>query len=72
VAQHCVGHGETARYCDGGAGDRGWGSMRNGGEPTRFYTGVDAGNIVARGKKRECGHAMKVQRWQQDVSPTPT
>jgi hypothetical protein len=27
-----------ARHCGGGAGDRGWGSMRNGGEPTRFYS----------------------------------
>jgi hypothetical protein len=38
VAQHCVGHHETARHCGGVAGDRGWGSVRNDGEPTRFYS----------------------------------
>jgi hypothetical protein len=40
VAQHCVGRDERARHCGGGASDRGWGSMRNGGEPTRFYSQI--------------------------------
>jgi hypothetical protein len=58
VALHCVGRDETARHSGGGASNRGWGSVRNGGDPTRFYTGVDAGNVAAWGKKMECGRVM--------------
>jgi hypothetical protein len=34
VAQHCVGRDEMVRHCGGGACDKGWDSVRNGGEPT--------------------------------------
>jgi hypothetical protein len=37
VVQHWVGRDEMVRHCGGGAGDRGWGSVRNSSEPTRFY-----------------------------------
>jgi hypothetical protein len=51
VAQHCVGRDETARHCGGGAGDRGWGSVRNGGEPTRFYSRSRCGKCSGMGKE---------------------